>query len=235
MDPLFEAIEATWPPARSWREGAWTLRDGAGGGKRVSAASAAGEVTADQIPMAETAMRAQGIAPLFMVRDGETGLDSLLEARGYRVVDPVFIYTLPIEALTDVPIPRVTTFCIWEPLAIMAEIWAQGGVGPERLAVMARTADKTAIFARANERPAGVGFAALHGGICMVHAVEILPHQRRQGMGRWIMRQAAFWGASQGAETLAVLCTRANAPANALYSALGFTVARQYHYRQLRD
>ncbi|MDW4500149.1 GNAT family N-acetyltransferase [Sulfitobacter sp. D35] len=232
---LYATTEATWPPARAWRAGPWMLRDGQGGGKRVSAATAEAEFSDADIPEAEAAMRRMGEVPLFMIRAGEAALDAMLEARGYSVIDPVNVYVAPISALTTEPIPRVTTFCIWEPLAIMLEIWAQGAIGPARIAVMARARTRTGILARWNEKPAGVAFAAVANRICMVHAVEVLPHQRKQGVARWIMRQAAFWGASQGAETLAVLCTRANTGANALYSSLGFTVAGQYHYRVSQD
>ena len=38
-DALEAALEATWPPARAWTVGPWRIRDGAGGGKRVSAAT----------------------------------------------------------------------------------------------------------------------------------------------------------------------------------------------------
>jgi GNAT superfamily N-acetyltransferase len=65
----------------------------------------------------------------------------------------------------------------------------------------------------------------------MLHALEILPHQRRKGMGVWMMRQAAYWAAEQGATELAVLCTRANAGANALYARLGMQQSGGYHYR----
>jgi len=34
---LARVMEETWPPAARWRLGPFTLRDGAGGGKRVSA------------------------------------------------------------------------------------------------------------------------------------------------------------------------------------------------------
>ena len=34
------------------------------------------------------------------------------------------------------------------------------------------------------------------------------------------------------ATTFALLCTRGNAPANALYARLGMDVVGQYHYRQ---
>ena len=231
----FEAGDATWPAARRFAQGAWTLREGQGGGKRVSAATARGPVTEDDIPQAEAAMREMGQRPLFMVRGGEDDLDARLAARGYTVVDPVAVLSAPIETLTDVPIPPVTAFCIWEPLAIMAEIWAAGGIGPARLAVMARAGTKTGILARWNEKPAGVAFAAVHEDICMVHAVEVLPHQQRQGVATWIMRAAAHWGQARGARHLSVLCVEENTRAQALYAKLGFVPVGQYHYRQSPD
>lgn len=185
--------------------------------------------------MAETEMGKLGQPPLFMIRKGEDALDDLLKARNYACVDPVVMYTLPVARLTDVPIPRVTAFHLWEPLAIMREIWAAGGVGPARLAVMARARTKTAILSRWKEKPGGVAFAAVHDGVCMVHAVEVLHHQRSQGVAQWMMRAAAFWAQSQGATQMAVLCTEANAPANRLYQALGFAPAGGYHYRQHPD
>ncbi|MEM6308511.1 MAG: GNAT family N-acetyltransferase [Pseudomonadota bacterium] len=219
---LYKVCEATWPPARMWKEDGWIKRDGAGGGKRVSATSLASDAS-DLKAITD---------PLYLVRDGEGLLDKTLEKNGYHIVDPVNMYVCPIELLTDQPIPKVTAFSIWEPLAIMEEIWALGGIGPARLDVMHRAKTRTGIFSRWNEKPAGVAFAAIHNGICMVHAVEVLAHQRRQGVAAWMMRKAAFWAAENGADQLSVLCTRANVPANGLYSSLGMTVQARYHYRQ---
>lgn len=233
-DVLFAAIDATWPPARQFSEAGWTFREGRGGGKRVSAATALGPVTETQVTQAEERMREMNQLPLFMLRDKDASLDGLLQERAYEVVDPVQVLCSPVTALTDVPIPPVTTFTIWEPLAIMAEIWAKGGIGPARLDVMSRPSTKTAILARWNQKPAGVAFAAVVGDIAMVHAVEVLESQRRQGVAQWIMREAAHWAQAQNATTIAVLCTKANTPALALYSRLGFAPAGQYHYRKLR-
>lgn len=230
-DRLFAAIDATWPAAEKTIAGCWVLRRGAGGGKRVSAATAAGVVAPSDVQQAMAAMAHWGQDSLFMIRPAQEAFDQLLAAQGYSVVDPTNVYSVAIERLTDIPVPPVTAFCIWEPLSIMKEIWAQGGIGPERLAVMARADVKTGILARWNEKPAGTAFAAMYGDICMVHAVEILPAQRRQGVAQWIMRAVAFWAQKQGAAHVAVLCTQANAPANKLYSSLGFGVVGQYHYR----
>ena len=233
IEKLYDVIDQTWPPAKKWTEAGWTLRDGQGGGKRVSAATIAAP-DAD-IAQAETTMRAMNQRPLFMIRKGDHLLDTALEARGYGIIDPVNLFVLPIEQLTDVPIPRVTAFDVWEPLAIMLEIWAKGGIGPDRINVMHRAKTKTAILTRWNEMPGGVAFAAIHNGVCMVHAVEVLQHQRQQGVAKWLMRRAAFWAQAQGAGHIAVLCTKANVGANRLYQSLGFAHVGDYHYRQSAD
>ncbi|WP_050931565.1 GNAT family N-acetyltransferase [Aestuariivita boseongensis] len=225
-------MEGTWPAKRAFREGPWMLREGDGGGKRVSAATAEGPVGPEDIAMAEQAMEAIGQPPLFMLRAGDEALDAALAERGYEIIDPVTIYSIAPAGLTDIPIPRVTVFDLWEPLAIMREIWAQGGVGPARLRVMERAkGPKTALLSRLDDKPAGVAFAAMHDGTAMVHAVEVLPHQRRKGAAAWMMRGAAFWAQRQGAHTLSVICVDANAGANALYRSLGFSVQGHYHYR----
>lgn len=231
LDALFAASEGTWPAARHWTQGPFTLRDGQGGGQRVSAATADGPVTETDISTAEAAMDAMGQSPIFCIRDPASPLDEALAKRGYAIKDPTNVYSLPIDRLTDIPIPRVTAFNIWEPLAIMREIWETDGVGPARQAVMARAKTKTGILARWNEKPAGAAFAAVHGDICMVHAVVVLPHQRRQGVAQWMMRRAAFWAQGQGAAHIAVLCVDANTGANALYRGLGFDRVGGYHYR----
>lgn len=231
---LYDVVEATWPPLAAHRAGPWTLRDGAGGGKRVSAATANDDVRPEDLGAAEDAMRLLGQTPLFMIRAGETALDTALAARGYAVIDPVNIWICPTAQLTDRPVPRVTAFAIWEPLAIMREIWAAGGIGPGRLAVMDRAPPpKTGLFGRAGDKPAGAGFCAIHQGVAMVHALEIAEAQRRKGLGAWMMRCAAHWAAREGADWMSVICTRANAGANGLYASLGMASVGEYHYRIL--
>jgi len=234
-DPKYYAVvEATWPTAAKRQLGPITLREGQGGGSRVSAASVEGSATEAEIETAEQAMRAMGQDCLFMIRDGQDDLDAQLDARGYLVKDPVNLWVCPIEKLMDVEIPRVTTFALWSPLEIQREIWIAGGIGMARQAIMERVSGpKAALLGRYDDKPAGAGFVAVHDGVAMVHALEILPHQRRRGMGVWMMRQAAFWAAENGATEMAVLCTKENAGANGLYASLGMTNGGQYHYRQL--
>ncbi len=178
-------------------------------------------------------MQAMGQKRIFCLWPGDEAPDAQLADRGYDILDPVNIYACPAQQLTDIPIPRVTVFNIWEPLAIMREIWAQGGIGPERLAVMHRAkGPKTGQLMRRSDQPAGAGFVAIHDGVAMMHALEILPDHRRHGMGAWSMRAAAFWALDNGAKTLSVICTKANDGANGLYQSLGMEIVGEYHYRQ---
>lgn len=232
MTELYAVCEATWPPAACRRVGCWAIRDGQGGGQRVSAATLEGILAAASIPQAEAEMAALGQHPLFMVRDGEDELDAALAARGYVVKDPVSFFVVPVAELAAQELPFMTTFALWEPLAIMKEVWAEAGIGPARLGVMHRAAGpKAAVMGRLNDRVAGVAYVAIHGKTAMLHALEVVPEQRRQKSAVYMMRRAAQWAQDQGADWLSVIVTQANAPANALYSSLGMTIVGHYHYR----
>lgn len=228
-----ETLDATWPAADYQTLGPWTLRRGDGGGSRVSAATPNDAWEEVDIDAAETAMRAMGQRPLFMIRPADAALDAALATRGYEAFDAVNIYECDLDQLTDLEIPRVTALLVWEPLAIMEEIWASGGIGPDRLAIMHRVqGPKTGLLGRQKDKPGGTGFVAVHDDLAMVHALEILPHQRGQGLGKWMMRAAAGWAQDHGAKRMMVLCTQANDAANGLYSALGMRVVGTYHYRR---
>ena len=226
------AAEATWPAAARHRAGAFIVREGRGGGQRVSAATAEGPWTQADIDAAERMHMSLGQTPLFMIRDGEAALDAALDARGYRIGDRVHVRAGAVAALAAEPADPMAGFAIWPPLAIMRDLWAEGGIGPARLAVMERvSAPRTAILGRAKDRASGVAFVAVAGDEAVLHALYIVPGLRRQGSAVKIMRTAAHWAQDHGAERFSVLVTEANTAAGALYASLGMEIVGQYHYR----
>lgn len=230
---LSDALAATWPAAQSFGLGGWTIRDGQGGGKRVCAATANGDWQDETIPEAEAAMARLGQPALFRIGPEDVLLDQALQSRGYRIVDPVLIYDAPLTELTASHPSRNTALPHWPPLQICNDIWAEGEIGPQRLAVMQRAeGPKTAILARNAQRPIGVCFVAEYNKIVMLHAMHVRPDYRRQGAAHNMLREAAIWGLNQGAQRLALVVTLANAPARALYASLGMQVRETYHYRQ---
>ena len=231
-DQLFAALDTTWPAAEMMAKDGWLLRDGAGGGKRVSAASQI--APGADIDVAAAAMRAMEQAPLFQVRGEEPELDAALEAAGYAIVDPVWLYAAPAAALIDGASEQSRIYRGQFPVAAMQEIWAAGGIGPARLAVMDRAvAPKSWLMTRVSDRPAGVAFVSVSGATAMVHAIEVAQDYRHQGAARALMSGAATFAADNGASHLALAVTKANVGANQLYQSLGMEVVAGYHYRIL--
>lgn len=231
MTRLRAALEATWPPRACHPTGPFVVREG-GGGQRVSAATCEGAWTPADLDAVEARQRALGQTPLFMIRPGEDRLDAALAARGYRLKDPVNHYHGPIAPLAAPPLPPLAAFALWPPLGAIRALWAEGGIGPERIAVMERAAaPKAAILARARDRVAGAAFVAIHDAIAVLHALYVRPELRRQGSAVNIVRMAARWAQDHGAKEISILVTRENAPANALYASLGMRVVGHYHYR----
>jgi ribosomal protein S18 acetylase RimI-like enzyme len=227
---LLDVLSATWPPAESHEQGGWLLRRGMGGGQRASAAKRLSP-TAD-IDNAISVMRGWNQRPLFQLTEGDDDLDAALASRGFVVTDRSPIYTCPSESLLD---DRPETARILRGnmrVALMDEIWAAGGIGPARLAVMDRvTGSKQYLIARIGDHPAGVAFVAVHRNIAMIHAIEVLPEQRRKGVASMLIAAAARFAIEADAPQFTLATTAQNTAANALYLALGMTVTARYHYR----
>lgn len=251
---LAYALESSWPCARRFDVGPFTLRDGQGGGKRVSAASLTNaDFSHADIIAAEVAMRALGQLPLFIIwpdtpaqasfdRGFDTGFDRGLAARGYRLIDPCVGYIAPIAgiltqtaAVLDSYAPSYTqSYAHWPPLAVCNDLWQAAGVGPARRAVMGRAlGPKTAVMTRQGDDITGVCFAALVGDTAMLHGIEVAPSHRRQGFAQKLLHCAAMWAQGQGAVNIGLVVTQVNTPARALYEKLGMQVWGAYHYRQL--
>lgn len=228
---LWSTLDATWPSAEKTSHGPWVIRRGAGGGKRVSAATCQKPVDRDDIEQAEAVMRDLGQDALFMIRQEDHALDGLLETQGYEIVDPVTLY---LGAAADLakPLPITTAIPSWPPLAIQCDLWRLGGLDQPRIDVMIRAAaPKVTILGRDDDTPCGTVFVAAESDIAMVHALETHADYRRKGVARNLMHAAGNWAVSQNLNWMTLAVTKANQPANALYRSMGMQPAASYHYR----
>ncbi len=231
-DRAMAALRATWPPARVVVAGPFSVGIGEGGGNRVRSARLTGALDAGGIDAAERAMADHDQPPVFAVRADQAGLDATLAARGYAMRDRTMLWAAPVARLTAEPAPPRTGFLVWPPLQAQRDIWAEGGIGPDRIAVMERvTVPRVTILGRSGHAPAAAAFVAVDGDLAMLHALEVRPSLRRAGVGRNVVLCAAAWAATQGATTFALLATEANTAAAALYAAMGMEGAACYHYR----
>jgi ribosomal protein S18 acetylase RimI-like enzyme len=180
-------------------------------------------------------MLAWGQASLFMIRPGEADLDARLAELGYLRRDPTLILAAPSDSLAGPADPEATVRCT-APVARMAEIWRDGGIGPARFAVMDRVPGaRVWLLGRHGDRPVACAFLAAHGSAAMLHALEVIPEARRRGVASRLTRAAARWAAERGGETLALAVTEANAAARALYAGMGMREVARYHYRAAPD
>lgn len=230
---LLAVLEATWPPA-SVDEGAvpgWKLRDGAGGGKRVSSAASLGS---RDFQAAAAAMREVGQAPLVQVPASDETLDAMLDAEGWEVVDPTILMigeAGPLARLDDAV--RIKSVHARTRLVLAEEIWEEGGIDAARRAVMERCRlPKVTVLGRADTMITGVAFVAAHGDVAMIHAMEVRPDCRRQGAATSVLAGAARFALDQGCGWLALAVTEANAPARALYEKAGMETVGSYRYRR---
>ncbi|WP_240602489.1 GNAT family N-acetyltransferase [Paracoccus endophyticus] len=228
---LDAAFQATWPAAEYARAGGLQVGRGLGGGGRVSAARATGHWQPDDIDAAVALQRGWDQPPLIAVGDDDHRLSQALAGRGWQPSRATVLLQAPIAALAGRPVPPVTALPLWPPLAIQRDLWTQMDVGPSRQAVMDRVAGpKWAILGRIEDRAAGCAFVAVAGRIAMLHALVVVPWLRRRGLAGWMTCRAASLGAGAGAEALALAVLRDNAPALALYAALGFSPVGGYAY-----
>ena len=95
---LYDVLEATWPAATMHRAGPWMIREGAGGGKRVSAATVEADFTEADIASAEDEMQALGQDALFMLRPEDAALDQMLQT-AFEEIDPECETALSTEPL----------------------------------------------------------------------------------------------------------------------------------------
>lgn len=228
---LWPCLEASWPAAATQDVGPFVVRQGLGGGQRVSATLWNGApFTSDDLVHADNAARKFGQVPLYQIRNNQLDLNDALDARGFTISDPTILYAQRTEELAKDDNEAIFT---WPPLAIQTELWAHAGIDDARLSVMSRAAEpKIVTLVRRKDTPCGTMFASLYGDCAMIHALEVVTELRRQGIGSAMVRSVAAWASRQGATWLALAVTETNTPANRLYRSLGMQIFGTYHYRK---
>lgn len=86
---------------------------------------------------------------------------------------------------------------------------------------------------RQNGEVVGIARLALAGGLAVLSAIEVVPQERRRGLGSLITRAAVARGAQCGATLTCLQVLADNGAAIGLYRRLGFRTDHRYRYRSL--
>ncbi|MCD2514443.1 GNAT family N-acetyltransferase [Comamonas endophytica] len=232
-----------WPAPRSAVVGDWLLRSAAGHTKRANSANAlqpGAALTAQLLRQIEDFYAQQQLPCIFRLSPlAGGGVDELLHAEGYRIVDPSIVMQRAAQA-DDAQ---------WQPAAgltleldaQLGQRWLEGhcaaSAHPPHLQHAHRMILQSigmrcayASLLQAGEVRAW-GLAVFERDAAGLYEVLVHPAHRGQGLGRQMLQALLRWAARQGATHTDLQVRDGNRAAQRLYASLGFAPAYGYHYR----
>ncbi|MFI6455179.1 GNAT family N-acetyltransferase [Streptosporangium amethystogenes] len=231
-------VDQAWPAIHRVNAGGWILRAADGVTKRANSVLPLGEPGDLEagVEVAEKFYADRGLPCVFSVGGGATpGLDALLHARGYRVVDPTLVMTASLAPEA----PGNGVGASWEevdlaeaPSQAWLDTWwsVDGRFGGDGLTTAARILTAVpATYASLGEEAVGRG--VVQGEWFGIYSMAVVPHARRKGHGRKVLRALLTHAREQGTQRAYLVVVESNTVARTLYERHGFTVAGRYHYR----
>lgn len=233
---LEERAFNAWPAHQTVFHNGWVMRLSGGFTKRANSVNAlAPEGSFDALRAeAETLYGRHALPAVFRITPlAPPVADAALEAAGYVPFDPSLVLTRPLTDTTAVDgvTLEATASTAWLDGFAAANAVARHHRGLHH--TMVHNITQTAAFAtlHAQGLPVGFGLAVFERGMVGLYDIAIAPAQRGTGRGRTLVEALLHWGAQQGAHSAYLQVRAQNAPALALYAALGFEENYRYHYR----
>jgi N-acetylglutamate synthase len=227
-----------WPALREVLLDGWVLRFSGGLTRRANSANPLRPVSQVDLRACEALYRRLGLPTIFRVLSliGPQ-IDERLAAAGYTGEGESCVLYGPIE---DIGAPRDPDVRLrdqptQEWFGAMAALQNHSS---EQAATYRRIVGRLAIpaaFAALSDEGGAValGYGALHNGMLCYESIITDSRRRRQGGGRRIVNALAAWARDQGAIGACLEVEAHNAPARALYDAVGLkTELYRYHYRR---
>jgi GNAT superfamily N-acetyltransferase len=248
LHELEETVVDAWPAAETEDLDGWMLRASGGPshrGNSVATLDAGSDVPLPtRIARAEEWYRARGQVPMFQLGPcvQPADLDEALAERGYlKEGEAVLARTTPGEALAKPS--RVNFECSVSASAKPA--WLEVAVHQSRFAgsvdvfkgVLARLGSRCR-FALARDpkgQPVATALGIASEDRLGIYAMFTLPHVRRKGAGRELVRALAQSALLDHMRELYLLVETDNVAARGLYAAATFQDVYAYHYRVLDD
>ena len=174
----------------------------------------------------ERSLRSRGRGP-------PSGLVDLLRARGYAPEIAPLVMVGPLSPEADAQV-KLSSIPDENFRKVLFGVQHRGdGDAAERLAVLSRIPAPVG-FATLDldERPCAVGVCAVEGEWAGLSAMRTLDHARRRGLARRLIGALHAFATDAGASRGYLQVEAQNAPAIALYRAMGF--APEYAYRHWR-
>ena len=233
-----EACLNAWPALREVLLDGWLLRFSKGLTRRANSANPLGPVSHADLPACEALYRRAGLPTIFRVLTLiDASVDDRLADAGYTREGESCVLYGPLEEVEiarDADV-RLLDHPASEWFAMMAALQTHSS---EQAAIYRRIVGQLAIpaaFAALSDEggTAALAYGALHNGLLCYESVITDSLHRRRGYSRRIITALAAWAKDRGAVGACLEVEAHNAPARALYSAVGLQrELYRYHYRR---
>ncbi|WP_219461190.1 GNAT family N-acetyltransferase [Nonomuraea rhizosphaerae] len=224
-------VHEAWPAYERVDHDGWVLRYAGGVTKRANSVLPLGRPAdlTGAIEAAEAFYAGKGERSVFSVGPGAlAGLDDVLDARGYEVVDPTVLMVGSCDVAPAGHAVRVER-SPWP--AWMESWWAVDGRYDDGMPAAEQICTGVpALYAAVEEdgRAVAVGRGVPQGDTLGIYCMATLPEARRRGLARSVLRELLR---RSGARSAYLSVTGRNAAAQGLYRSEGFEARGGYHYR----
>lgn len=247
LTQLLEEIAANaWPPLRVQHLAGWRLRFSEGVHSRANSVwpnEDSGHLSlAEKLATVETFYHRYGLPARYQISPASqpASLDSVLEARGYTLYEPVEVQTAVLSATLS---QTTSTHSVTIESTLPTD-WLDFDVrisqrqphpAAIRRQIMSYIAPQAAFAAvRQGDDIVGIGLGVYERGWLGIFNMLTDSQRRGEGIGTAVLHALAEWGQQQGATQAYLQVVAANSPAQSLYQHAGFKKAYTYHYRQQR-
>ncbi len=227
-----------WPALREVLLDGWVLRFSEGLTRRSNSANPLRPVSHTDLRTCEVLYRRLGLPTIFRVLSLiDPGVDERLAEAGYTgegescvlyaAIDDIAAARDPDVKLLDQPTPE------WfDAMAALQNHSSEQAATYRR--IVRQLAIPAAFAALSDDGgTAALAYGALHNGCLCYELVITDRRRRRQGWGRRIVNALTAWAREQGAVGACLEVEAHNAPARALYDAIGLKrELYRYHYRR---
>ena len=255
------AVEvATWRPVEVVEVDGWEVGLSAGFTRRANSVvgARAPRDVASALDRTEALYADRGLPSVVRVcaDTRPSGLDEILERRGYRVMAPTSVMVAPVSSalsaaatttgsvaapptaaagpadpgarrIVTAPVPDLSWLTGW--LEVKA---SPAGVDLGVAARILQGSEAHYLSMVGNDGVAGVLRVAFAGSWVGLSCLMVPPRARRQGVARALTAAALDLASGRGSELAFLQVESSNTVARDLYRTLGFVVADEYHYRQ---
>ena len=230
-------IEA-WPGIELEWDFAWLRRAANGYTRRANCLQcfdpADGDDAAARLDAGLAWLTARGLPPV--VRSTpltSPALDAVLDARNWQVTGRSHLFAMPLVPVA--PDREARIFPLLDPdfLAAQQQLrrYDETQLAGLRALLSAMSVPAAGIVLYREGRPVATCLTAIADAITITGNVITDPARRREGLAAAMMRTGHHWAMANGATTAALNVEADNAPAKALYRALGYAHQYDYHYR----